>query len=725
MTRRLWWLLLVLPLFGSCECLRPGPVDPIEIGLRVQPSELDFGRVLEGATRTLNVTLTSATRAAISVELDTDPPFDVGPSAEVPGGGDLEVPVTFRAGSETVEGLLRFTVGDRTAVMKLRGTGVRPLDCQPSAVCIVSVYSLEEDRCIESQAPDDAPCDTASVCLEQGRCRAGECLGIARRCDDNNICTDDACAMDVGCIHTPHMCPTPTAACRVATCDPFLGCGDGPAPDLTACGPQDCVEVNFCFSGACRTQPTPDGLPCSPAIACLPEAQCHNQVCTRPTEAAWVPAWSARLAGEPVGEIGSSSSTLFFSICVDAGLVDAGVPDAGVFDAGAFDAGEDGGLDDGGLDDGGLDDGGLDAGEVDAGFDAGAFEPAVRLACSLTSYTGTGFERFDRDGGVQPNDYGDGELRSVIAVNGGGVILARDGGLELRSPTTGALRSELLLRAARSLIVVERERVLFWADGGVQAWVDGGVTFLASVAEPAALGKGAALFSWSPDAGLLTRFALLADGGLESQPLSIGGVTSNALAVTENVMVFGSSGRGRFDGLFDGGFVAFDWSTTPVSQFLDEQTLTSSLATNVFFRVCDGGCGGPDDETHVRVFDPAGDELWQVAVINQSFPGQMLATSLVDGRPGGFVTLARFETDAGPRAAGALFFDGERKAICRLPDTSGAIEQAHFSATALVITVRRPDGTVVLESYPLGALPLSRSSWATPQGVAGTRSDRP
>ena len=32
---------------------------------------------------------------------------------------------------------------------------------------------------------------------------------------------------------------------------------------------------------------------------------------------------------------------------------------------------------------------------------------------------------------------------------------------------------------------------------------------------------------------------------------------------------------------------------------------------------------------------------------------------------------------------------------------------------------------VVLESYSLGALPLSRSSWATPQGVAGTRSDRP
>jgi hypothetical protein len=175
----------------------------------------------------------------------------------------------------------------------------------------------------------------------------------------------------------------------------------------------------------------------------------------------------------------------------------------------------------------------------------------------------------------------------------------------------------------------------------------------------------------------------------------------------------------------DGGFVAFDWSGQSVSQFLDDQTLASTLATNVFFKTCDGGCGGPDDVTHVRVFDPSGAELWQLPVIDPGFPGRVLATSLIEGREGGFVARARAGTHAGPRAAGALFFDGERKAICRLPDTSGAIEQVHFSSTALIVTVRRPDGSVVLESYSLGALPLSRSSWATPQGVAGTRSDRP
>ncbi len=693
MIRRAAWLCFLLPVLAGCRCRTAGPVEPIELGLRVQPAELDFGRVLEGGTKVLKVTLTSATRAAISVELETEAPFEVAASAEVPGGGDLEVPVTFRAGDGEVEGVLRLTVGDRSAVMRLHGIGVRPPDCTPSGVCIVSVYSLEEDRCIESQAADDAPCDTDSVCLEQGRCRAGQCLGVARRCDDNDLCTDDACAMDLGCIHTPHVCPMPTGACRVATCDARLGCGDGPAPDLSTCGPQDCIEVSFCFEGACRKMPTPEGLPCSPAIACLPQAECHNQVCTRVSEAEWTPAWSARVTGEPMGDLVSSGSTLFFSVCVDAGVMDAG-----------------------------SDDGGADAGQSDGGApDAG---PARwQLACSLSSYTGTGFERFERDGGRQPQDYADGAPRSLVAVNSAGVLVQRDGGLELRSPVTGALRHQLEVAASRSLLVLDRDRVFFWADGGVQAWVDGGVTLLASVAPPTALARGSALFAWNADAGVLTRLSLLVDGGLEREERSLPNVASDALAVTQNGALFGSAGAAQF--FSDAGLVSFDWSGASVSQFLDDRTLSSSFATNVFYLRCDGGCGGPEQETHVRVFDPStGGQLWEVPVVLPAFPGEILATTLVDGRQGSFITVLRAQTDAGPRSYAALFSDGERKAVCRLPDLSGAIEQAHFSATALVVTARRADGTVVLESYELGALPVSRSTWATPQGVSGTRSDR-
>lgn len=678
MSRRLAWPLL-LSCLAACQCRPSGPVDPVELGLRVQPLELDFGRVLEGASARRALTLTSATRAEIAVALSTDAPFSAPASTVVPGGSDVQVEVTFKAGSTLAEGVLRLTVGDRTAEVKLRGTGVRPPDCRPSAECIVSTYSLEEDRCVETGAADDAPCDPASVCLEQGRCRGGQCLGIARRCDDNDKCTDDACAMDVGCVHTPHVCPRPAMACRVATCDPTGGCGEANAPDATLCGSQDCVEVNFCVSGQCVQQPTPDGLPCAPPIACLPEATCQSQRCERVLEGDWTPDWSARLEGEPTGELAASGATLFFSSCVDAGTLDAGLADAGASDAGD-----------------------PDAGEVDAG------RP---LVCGLTSYTGTGFERF-----VYP--YEDEAPRAVWAVSAAGVLVVRDGGLELRSPMTGALRFSLEEVPERSRLVVARERVFLWRDGGVLAWRDGGLDEVAPLGGPVALARGNALFAWNPDAGLLTRLVFLSDGGLERSEHSLAGVETPTLSVSGDSVTLGATGRLHTQS--DAGFVRFDWADAGAERVLEDWTLSSDTATTAFFER-DGGAW-----TFARVFDAAsGESLWSAPLTTPVSPGRLVLTTLIDAPRGTFTALVRSETMQGPRTSFALYADGERKGLCRLPELSGAVERAVVSSSALVVTARRPDGGLVLESYDLAELSVSRTGWPQAQGVGGTRSDRP
>lgn len=685
---------LVLAFMAGCRC-RPGVVEPVELGLRVEPREVDFGRVLEGTTKQAAVVLTATSRVSISVQLSTDAPFQVANSAEVPGGGDARVEVSFSAGATPVNGVLRLTVGDKMAEVQLRGVGVRPPECRPSAECVVSVYSLEEDRCVESQAEEDAPCDPGSACLEQGRCRSGRCLGIARRCDDNDKCTDDACAAGVGCVRTPHRCPTPAGLCKVATCHPVNGCGEGPAPDLSACGQQSCVEGNFCFAGVCRTVPTPEGTPCSPAVACLPEGVCRNRMCSQPTTASWTPNWSARLEGEPEGELASSGSLLYFSECVDGG------PAQGR-DAGGVDGGDGGGVDGGGVD-GGLADGGRP------------------LVCGLASFTGTGFVRF-----VYP--YEDDAPRSVLGFNQQGVLLKRDGGLELRSPSTGSLRHALAWEPNRSQLVIEDQRIFFFADGGLHSWlVDGGRVLLADLAEPSALGRGSALFAWNQDAGVLTRFELLVDGGTELRELALGSVSTSQLAVADDFAILGSAGAAQLGAGSDGGLVAFNWLGADASQFLDEQTLSSSLATNIFYLSCDGGCGaGVGQETRVRVFDPSsGEPRWDGVVLGRATPGAMLATVLLEGSTGAFIALLRVETAGGPRSELVLFADGARKATCTLPDASGSVELAHFSASALVVTVRGPDGRVRLESYELGSIPLARSAWATPQGLNGTRSDRP
>ncbi len=679
-------VLLMLVSLTGCRC-RPGPVEPVELGLRTEPRELDFGRVLEGSQKTLPLTLVAVTRASIEVELATQSPFSVAPLASVPGGDAVDVAVTFAAGSEAVERVLTLTVGELTAEVKLRGVGVRPPVCTPSAECIISTYSLEEDRCIETQSPDDAPCDPSSICLEQGRCRSGQCLGIARRCDDGDLCTDDACSMEIGCVNTPRACPNPTAACTVATCDSRTGCGEGPAADLTPCGPLDCVSVNFCVSGMCRTEPTPDGLPCSPAIACLPEATCQNQVCSRVNEADWNPDWSARLPGAPVGALSSQSSNLFLSLCME----DAGLPlDAGVVDAGADDAG---------LDDAGVD----DAGVLDAG---------AALVCALTSYTGTGFERFTYV-------YEDGAPREVRAVSIAGVLLSTDAGLELRSPISGVLRHSLPVQVGETRWALSSEGVFLAIDGGLQSWVDGGLQWLAAVDDDAAVVRGDALFAWSADAGLLTRVELLGDGGVARRDVVVTGAPGDLLLTADGVAIFPASGRVRFEA--DGGASAVSYDFSDAGALREQHTLASAGTMSVFFERCDAGC-----ETWVRNVDvESGATRFEGRVLRDDVEARIVASTLVEPRAGTFAALIREERDGGPRAFLQLFIDGESKALCRLPEASGAVEQARFSSSALVITAARSDGGVVLESYGLGAVPLSTFGWTTSGGVGGTRSDRP
>lgn len=677
MMRRVAWVWFFAALAG-CRC-GPTTVDPVELGLRVAPAEVDFGRVIEGAVAQANVTLTAQTRAAVEVTLDTDAPFGAPASADVPGGGDTTVVVTFRAGNEPVEGTLRLIVGDKTAVVKLKGTGVRPPDCRPSAECVVSTYSLELDRCVETQAADDAPCDPASVCLEQGRCRAGQCLGVARRCDDDDLCTDDACAMDVGCVHTAHVCPRPTMACQVATCDPRGGCGFGPAPDLEPCGPGDCVTVDLCFQGACRTEQTPEGLPCSPAIACLPQAECHSQVCTRVNEADWAPDWSAHLVGTPTSALVTSSSTLFFSLCLDDAGVDAGPEDAGL-------------------------DGGADAGSPDAAVDA-----SVPFACGLTSYTGSGFERFTRP-------FDDGLSRDVLAVGGLGVVLRTDAGLELRSPSTGALTREVPFTGQRAQLAIASDRVYLVDDAGLRVvTADGGDAVVLAGFSDEALALGDALFAWNVDAGVLTRVDQLDDGGVTTARFQAPPGTPAPLALSGERAVLGGALRVRLPATGDAGVVTFDWADA--GRVFDERTLTQRF-TNGYFERCDGGCA-----EWVRVFDEQGTARWEAPLLGPTERGEVVVRTLVDVVPGAFAELVRLETDAGQRAELRVIAEGEVAGVCRLPDVSGAVEQAVVSATAVVITARRTDGGLVLESYGLGGLPASRTGWPTVNGVGGTRTD--
>jgi len=730
---------------SSCRC-GPRPVDPVELGLRVMPASVDFGRVLEGDTRDATVTFTATTRVPVSVAVSAGAPFSVSPaSIEVPGGGEASVVVRFKAGNGSAEGPLTLTVGDLMAQVPLRGVGVRPPPCIPSGECIVSTYSLEEDKCLETQAPDDSACDPASVCLEQGRCRQGQCLGVARKCDDDDACTDDACAMDVGCIHTPHQCPAPTALCQVATCDSRAGCGSGPAPDLSPCGAIDCVEANFCFQGSCRRQPTPEGYPCSPAVACLPEATCHNQVCDRVKDADWNPDWSAALQGVAEGALVAAGPTVFLETCSTpvpgrddggacapitcamygascgvlgdgcGGVLFCGTCSGGAtcggggvpFTCGGADAGSDAGVDDGGAD-GGV----VDGGASDGGEDAGP--PPMPPACGLTSYTGTGFWRFTRP-------WGDRFDRDVLAVNAGGVIVSLDGGLEVRTTVTGAVASSTPFSGRREQVVVTRNTVFLASDAGLAAWQDGGLTVLAAVDPDAELAGGQALYAWNADAGVLTRFELLADGGLVIDARAVPGTWPATLSVVNDSAVFGAEVRAWWAD--DGGLDLVSLVDADAGPGVARQgsTLSSTFASDRFVDRCDGG----ECVLWVDAMQNPGGLLWQAPLASSARGGQLIHAALVDGMLGeSLLAVVRYDEDGGSRTEVSLVSQGGALAVCRLPVSSGRVERAIFTTSAMVVGITRADGGSSLESYGLGVVPVSRRGWPTVNGVGSTRADR-
>jgi hypothetical protein len=690
-------LLLALALSALASCRScDGGIDPLDADFRVDPSTraLEFGRVLEGTHVTKTVLVFAETRAPLTITASAGAPFRAPTSIDIPGGGQAEVRVTFVAGNGEATGTLVLTGLRRTIELPLHGTGVRPPVCRPSAPCLESKYSLEEDRCIETQAPDDTACDPGNLCLAQGRCRAGLCLGVARTCDDNNACTNDGCSMLTGCVNTPRTCPPPSAPCRVATCDPLTGCGEAPADDGTVCGPVDCVSGHFCLAGACQVLPTPDGFLCSPSIACLPEGRCHQQECQRPDAGPWLPRWSARVPGVPETEapaLLASGGNLFFSTC------GVSMPDGG--------------------DDAGLSDGG------DVGLDG-------KGRCALASWTASGFDRF-----VAPYEV-DGPRR-LVNVSPRGVLLSRDGGLELRSGLTGALLDavDAVVPPGAVAVAADAGIQLLLDDGTLAVWSDAGLVPVLALGGPGvlALDVRGALYAWQPDAGVLSRVTDDGDGGLRVDAVFPDAGNASLIATGTTVVVGGQTQvTWRSDGGADVRDLSWRSPAGVLHDALPRGVLASTDSVVVFARRCVfplTSCLPEDEETWVRVTDARTAAVrWEAKVLPARAAARLEEAALVTLSPGAVATLVTADfraQDAGLGAFLQLFVDGKREVLCPLPPESAGVRGAVFASGRLFALIDGGDAGMRLEAYELHALPLSSSGWPQANGLEAQRSAMP
>ena len=139
------------------------------------------------------------------------------------------------------------------------------------------------------------PCDDANACTSGDTCQNGNCAGgSVLDCDDNSVCTNDACDPTKGCKHSANtgactdgnVCTLgdicsggscvagPGAAncddgnpCTTDTCDNAKGCQHADAVSATPCDDNNsCTQNDACAGGLCKgagSDSCDDGNPCT------------------------------------------------------------------------------------------------------------------------------------------------------------------------------------------------------------------------------------------------------------------------------------------------------------------------------------------------------------------------------------------------------------------------------------------------------------------------------
>ncbi|MCC6336041.1 MAG: hypothetical protein IT380_18885 [Myxococcales bacterium] len=265
----------------------------VEGEVRVEPKQVDFGRVILGQSAEAALEVTNLSRGELEVSITlSGRGFElVDPPARLPVG-NREVLVRFRP---DVEGAFdgKCTVrpaGVAAIEVPLSGEGAPIPECVASRPCHTSAWSVALGRCEEAVVADGAPCE--AVCLTDGMCSGGRCVGSPLDCQDGDACTVDSCHPERGCEHSAAPACPGAGPCQVGVCDPSSGCGLAPAADGTPCGPRrDCDAAEVCIGGACALRDPPDDFICADESPCQGEGRCLANQCVRPPAIPLAPTW--------------------------------------------------------------------------------------------------------------------------------------------------------------------------------------------------------------------------------------------------------------------------------------------------------------------------------------------------------------------------------------------------------------------------------------------------
>lgn len=255
--------------------------------LVIEPTDVDFGRVFVGETRTARLQMRSEGLSSVPFEARFGFGFGEG-LVVAPQGGTLpprsSLPLQLEfspmePGERSVQVLYATATG--TVAVRIQARVERPLDCEDGNPCTLNRFDREAGRCVTEVVTD--ACDDLNACTQNDACAQAMCLGESRSCDDNNVCTDDFCDRDSGCVNVLARECDDGNPCTEDLCDPVRGCLHRDVPDLTPCNDGvPCLSGSVCRSGRCEEFFVQDGAPCDDGNPCSTAERCTDGLCLDP-----------------------------------------------------------------------------------------------------------------------------------------------------------------------------------------------------------------------------------------------------------------------------------------------------------------------------------------------------------------------------------------------------------------------------------------------------------
>ena len=148
--------------------------------------------------------------------------------------------------------------------------------CDDQILCTDDACDAATGKC--AHVNSNAPCNDNSACTDKDGCKDGKCVGTAVNCDDKNACTLDNCNTDAGCSHQNQAiaCDDSDACtladnCTEGTCKSgnFKDCDDKVSCTIDSCDQK---------SGACL-HAAQNGQPCDDGNACTGKDLCVTDTC--------------------------------------------------------------------------------------------------------------------------------------------------------------------------------------------------------------------------------------------------------------------------------------------------------------------------------------------------------------------------------------------------------------------------------------------------------------